>query len=206
MEAKIIRSHALWIVERHAHLVTDPQSIRGLEAFRRYASGEITKEELAKAHEDTLEVLRIAEERLRKSKRNWNKLAHFMVYDELDGAGKTDLQAGLLALVIANEAVERARMYMTKAVSYLISGCETPRDIERIAKVVAHAVREMAYFCVTNSTAKKILNGSWEFYQYPYHLWEAAEEAAFMVERSEQKKEWLRLLQKAENEKTAKVA
>jgi len=40
MDLKDVCLHRLWVVERYLQWVTDPKSIRGLDAFRQFALGE----------------------------------------------------------------------------------------------------------------------------------------------------------------------
>jgi hypothetical protein len=197
MDLKDVCLHRLWVVERYLQWVTDPKSIRGLDAFRQFALGEITKEELAKVSKDTLEAAREAEETLIDSEKNRRAQAA-MLAEKQEWMGEDRAYAWSQAVSKSDVSFERARLLMAKAVHSVVSRRDT---LDVVAETVAQAAAELAYAEAANATAKTIMDEG----KLPHHawrIWVAAAEAGFATERAAQKLEWLRLVRWAEAEGT----
>ena len=191
MGPKDICLHGLWIVERYSQWVTNPKSIRGLEAFRRFAAGEITEEALAEVIKDTFDAVREAQEALRESQENQGSQAAALAKQQED-LEEDQACAWGQAVSQANLSMEWAKVFLAKAVQSLVERRDT---VDKIGKTVANAVAELAYANAAREAAQKVLDGE-KIPRNAWQIWDAAEELAFASERAAQKLEWFCLMQR----------
>jgi hypothetical protein len=197
MDVEHIRSHGLWLVDRYSRWVTDSRSILGLNAFRRYAAGELDRKDLDKAHKHALDAFWDSEVRYEKYKEDRDARAADLA-EEQKGLDEDRAYSWALCIAYADVAVDRATMCMAEAVSFLTSWEDTFDKIDEIAEAVSQTAAELAYADSAEATAKTIMAG--EQFRTRFKVWDAAAEAGFATERAAQKLEWLRLMQQSEAE------
>jgi len=204
MESAVIRSYGFWIVSRYYQYMTDNRTLHAFQKFLRYVEGEVSDEELEKAHKAAVEAASEAEDHYEKVKDDCDARASHLADDRPE---LTEERAWSWGLSIANAdlAVERATVYIAKAVAQLTSGCDTFDDTDAVGEAVAQAAAELAYADEAEDTAKAILAGG-KIPLSPWRVWNAAADFGFDSERAEQKKELLRLERKESKRATAAVA
>jgi hypothetical protein len=204
MQVKVISSYGLWIVNRYYTYMTDNRILQAFQKYLRFVEGEIAEEELSKAHKGALEALRDAENHYESIEKDREVRARHLA-DERQEITEDRAWAWAQAISHADVAIEKATVYIAKAIVCLTEGGDTFDDTDAVGEAVSQATAELAYADAAEATAQSVLAGG-KIPNRPRRVWERAAEVGYFTERLAQKKELLRLEQQEAIRATAAVA